>query len=108
MSLGEELNTWERVAADVGPGWDVLKFDPSAGETSGVVEAKPELHGGVFRVSVRWQLGGSSFEDVVEASTSQRAVSYLHSSVLMSGVGSSWLFRPHAAPVSEPAGATDL
>lgn len=86
--------TWERVAREVGPGWDVVKFDASTGETTGTVEAPPELIAGLFRVPVRWHVG-AGFEEVVEAPMRQRAVRYIDASVLVSSVGIVWLFRRH-------------
>lgn len=91
----DQSETWERIAKDVRPGWGVVKYDAS-GETVGTVAASAELHGGVFRVPVRWQLGACAYEEVVEAPTVQRVARYIDSNVLMSSAGNAWLFRPEA------------
>jgi len=92
--MHKQVETWERIAKDVGPGWNVVRFDASTGETTGTVAAGAELVAGVLRVPVRWQIGTMEYDEIVEASAAQRVARYIDSNVLMSGVASTLLFCP--------------
>jgi hypothetical protein len=94
MSTESSPSTWERAVNDVRPGWTVTQFDASSGESSGSVEGSAQLEAGVFRVPVCWQIGTLRYRGVVEAPLAQRAARYFDTSVLISGVGGMWWFRP--------------